>query len=506
MGINVCATITQLQRGLLDVLRVKALTIPGALAHVRPGEPMSMDRKNKKDQQREQREKEAGGGGGTPTGADSGKNRLSLPLGSSLDNSGEGSFASPVPIRSALSSSIQSPPTSSASQRHSSSPMREPFGPPSAGLGGSPAGFGRSPIAAFSSSPSRPSPLSASFSGRPSVPGPLALKNGTGAVTNHSPLRPPTSAQSAGFSSSFSHAIVPTDHRAAAPPLSASLADGGSHIKNIWARSDSAAEPLSPRRPILQHPRQSNEMVFLDDDNDDDHGEDFLPASLNDLLTPAERARRLSRRDSNDSHGVSPARGGFLSAKWTTTPGAGPERLAQSAGANLGPANFLQSLWSNDGADKRRGDESPYSAGLPRPTAGPSPATATAAGGAGGGAWAAGAPRQSLLSQQRTPATATGTSPGRSVESNNFLLRHPPHPSSPSARAFQEHAPGQSLPGGVATALSRLHLHAPGPSGLAPSPMPADSDKREPTPPMSTVPLPTKRADDHDEGLFAMDG
>lgn len=435
-----------------------------------------MDRKNKKDQQREQRDKETGGS------LPDLKSRPTLPLGTSPD--GGDTLASPVPIKSALSTSIQSPPSTANSgthQRHSSSPMREPFGPPSAGLGAPSPGFGRSPIA-FSSSPSRPSPLSASFSGRPSVPGPLALKSST-AVANHSPLRPPISAQSAGFSSSFQHATLPLDRAAA--PLSASFADGS--IKNIWARSETPAEPLSPRRPIPRQSRPSSEMVFMDDD--DDHGEDFLPASLNDLLTPAERARRLSRRDSNDSYGASPspARGGFLSAQWAT---AGPERLAQSAGANLGPANFLQSLWDHEGADRRRenGDD-------PSVAEGPNGVSVT---------------RSSLLTQTKTSAGPDrfGTSPARTVE-HNYPLRHPPHPSSPSARAFNEHAPGQSLPGGVATALSRLHLHNPkSSSGLAKDQVavPAPSSL-EITPPMSTVPLPhSNKKDDHDDGLFAMDG
>lgn len=317
------------------------------------------------------------------------------------------------------------------------------------------------------------------------------------------------------FSSSFSHNTPPPLEARTAAPLSASFADGG--IRNIWARSATPAEPLSPRRPILHTPRQSNDHVFAEDD--DDHGEDFLPASLNDLLTPQERARRLSRRDSNDSFGASPARGGFLSTPWS---GTGPERLAQSAGANLGPANFLQSLWSNDGGDRRRGengdDDSPTN-------------NIQAAGQAQG-------QRQSLLTQSKSGSGAGtgitntqaqtnglspsnqgrfGISPGRTIESN-FPLRNPPHPSSPSAKALNEHAPGQSLPGGVAAALSRLHLHDARPSsGLSsskdrqratpPSAGTTTTTTTETTPPMSTVPLPhSAKKDDHDDGVFSMDG
>jgi cleavage and polyadenylation specificity factor subunit 4 len=368
--------------------------------------------------------------------------------------------------------------------------MREPFGPPSAGVA---TGFGRSPgQGVFASSPSRPSPLSASFSNRPpGVPGSLALKS-SATVAMHSPLRPPTSASSGMFSSSYSHVHLPPNERGNTEPMSASFADTTAHAalgRNIWAQSATPEEPLSPRRPILKHPRKSTE-VFMDEEDEEDHGEDFLPASLNDLLTPAERARRLSRRDSSDSYGygASPARAGFLSAQWGAN---GTERLAQSAGANLGPANFLQSLWSNDGADRRRvngdapGQQQPqHGSGL--------------------------AGRQSLLTQTRSPTSSqrfsSSISPAKIDHNNLYPLRPAPQPDSPSARAINEHAPGQSLPGGVANALSRLHLNDPNMQSPTPG-APDKRDDKEATPPMGTVPLPSKREDhDDDDGLFAMDG
>jgi cleavage and polyadenylation specificity factor subunit 4 len=62
--------------------------------------------------------------------------------------------------------------------------------------------------------------------------------------------------------------------------------------------------------------------------------------------------------------------------------------------------------------------------------------------------------------------TGTGTAIGTGGD-NNRLSPAPAYftratdPSSPSARALHDHAPGQSLPPGVATALSRLHLQSP---------------------------------------------
>lgn len=453
----------------------------GALAHVRPGEPMSMDRKNKKEQQREARER----ADGKPTPRD--RDVLVLE-----------EQAAPVPIRSALSTSMQSPPVQKTGM--GSSPMREPYGPPPAAIAGSPsAGFlARSP-GTFAASPNRPSPLSSSFTAR----GGMSLKSAA-TTSIYSALRPPITAAPAGFSSSFSH-TAPAFDRAAPVPLSASFADG-SVKKSIWARSETPDEPLSPaRRPIP--PRVPYHADVFDDD--DDHGEDLIPSSLSDLLTPMERARRMSRRDSTDSgFGASPGSGQrqippMVSAGW------GGERLAQSAGANMGPGNFLQSLWSAEGGDARRlGGEN----------------------GDGGFAFgpdtAAPQPRQSLLSSSRTPSSPhrTGQVKGQvpaqahpigsthrmqgwtseDAEPPFFSRAH--DPSSPSARALQEHAPGQSLPGGVATALSRLHLHGPRPSsGLAHASTTSEEGEGDgATPPLAHGHV--ARKEEHEEGVFTMDG
>ena len=422
-----------------------------ALAHVRPGEPMSMDRKNKKDSQRDARERTEG----RPR----------------YDHSSDEPIATPVAIRSALSSSIQTPP----SHRLPSSPLREPYGPPSGGYTGSASpGFGhpRSP-AIFASSPSRPSPLSASIGARPSVPGPLLLKSA------QSPLRPPPTTA---ISSSFSHPTLTVDR--SSPPMSASYADSTLR-KSIWAPSQTPDEPLSPaRRPIQPRLPRVSQDVFADDDPND-HGEDLLPSALNDLLTDTERARRKSHRDSNDSMPASPTRsGGLLGAKW------GGERLAQSAGATMGPPGFLQGLWSAEGADARKaqpGEDLTFGPTTAQPQT-----------------------RHSLLTQQRSPVSPKRTSrePMIPVESP-FLIRDlAVDPHSPSARALQQHAPGQSLPGGLANALSRLHLHGPRPSsGLANATgSNEESVSGSQTPPMGSLPLPGRREEHEDEAFFTMDG
>ena len=105
-----------------------------------------------------------------------------------------------------------------------------------------------------------------------------------------------------------------------------------------------------------------------------------MPSSLSDLLTPKERARRMSRRDSQDSFSASP-RGAFAAGMW-----GGGERLAQSAGPTMGPG-FLQGLWSAEGGDVRKGaqldgDDFTFGPGTAQPH-----------------------PRQSLLTQQKSPTS-----------------------------------------------------------------------------------------------------
>ncbi|OCF43333.1 cleavage and polyadenylation specificity factor subunit 4 [Kwoniella heveanensis CBS 569] len=489
-----------------------------ALAHVRPGEPMSMDRKNKKAAQLEARERsDSVGASNAPPAPSSGAatgmslsespRPTGIPRGRKNSSSIGDDHASPVPIKSALSSSMQSP----SGGRLPSSPLREPFGPPSGALPNSPnsAGFAHGrphAAAAFASSPSRPSPLSASFGASGSVPGPLSLKASASNPLG-SPLRPPVTAAAA-FSSSFSHSSL--DRAAQAGPLSASFAgDGGNLHKSIWARSDTPAEPLSPRRPIPRTNSSREDAVFIDEE---DHGEDFLPSSLSDLLTPRERARRMSRRDSQGGEEFAQSPSKYASPLWS-----GGERLAQSAGATMGPGGFLQSLWSAEGEDarKHRSEQEDGVAG-----AGNGNGNGQGDGFAfGPSATQPPARKTSLLTQQRSPTSAISpTSPNRQIPSSRqlqqqidqpYLIRNLGDPSSPSARALQEHAPGQSLPGGIASALSRLHLHGPrSPSGLGAVGR-ADDEISEGGDELAHHGLAGKKVggtEDHDEGLFAMDG
>jgi cleavage and polyadenylation specificity factor subunit 4 len=275
-----------------------------------------------------------------------------------------------------------------------------------------------------------------------------------------------------------------------AGPLSASFADNGR--KNIWARNETASdqpELLSPRRPVNPIPHRTSQDVFEDLD-EEDHGEDLLPSSLSDLLTPRERARRLSRRDSNESFSASPSRNAFL---WNSG-----ERLAQSAGPTMGPG-FLQGLWSAEGADARKAapagssSDFTYGEGAAQPL-----------------------PRASLLSAQRSPTSQQDAQQRQpeALTTPPFVFRPAGDPHSPGTRALQQHAPGQSLPGGLANALSRLHLHGPRTSsGLAHGSTDAAGATGEaagagdgPEQERASAAAEKRRDEQEEEGLFAMDG
>ncbi|WWC60352.1 uncharacterized protein I303_102923 [Kwoniella dejecticola CBS 10117] len=530
-----------------------------ALAHVRPGEPMSMDRKNKKAAQLEARERGDSVGAsaappapssGTGTGNANGLGESPRPLGimrgrKNSASPGDEHIASPVPIKSALSSSMQSPQTG----RLPSSPLREPFGPPSGALPNSPnsAGFAQPRgIQGFASSPSRPSPLSASFGATAgasgSVPGPLSLKASASNPLG-SPLRPPVTT-APGFSSSFSHPSLSLDRHghstAPAVPLSASFAGDANLHKSIWARSDTPEEPLSPRRRPIPRPTKSNQdAVFIDDE---DHGEDFLPSSLSDLLTPQERARRMSRRDSQGQEDYAQSPGGrYGSPLWNQGFASGGERLAQSAGPALGPggSGFLKSLWSADGEDARKYQQD--TEGEAGHQTGGSPSAATTGTGAGAHAHASNAvegedgfafgpttakqaPKRqtSLLTQQRSPTSGSSitspTSPNRQIHMTEPYLIRNLESSSPSAtKVLEAHLPGQSLPGGLASALSRLHMQntLPKHSGLSSSPSVNGTGNGQTQPKIDAhgqghdmVAGVGKKghSEDEDDGLFDMDG
>ncbi|KAJ9108145.1 hypothetical protein QFC19_002613 [Naganishia cerealis] len=150
-------------------------------------------------------------------------------------------------------------------------------------------------------------------------------------------------------------------------------AEFGPMGRDIWGHRTNSfnggmLSPPAPSKPPLPD-RRDSDVFALDDEDDEDNGEDFLPSSLSELLTPRERARRMSRHNSNQQAGSVGVSMGWSGTPPTTagTPQAvelgsswdarlNPDhflhRQAQSAGAVAG--GFLQSLWDDAGEDARK--------------------------------------------------------------------------------------------------------------------------------------------------------
>jgi hypothetical protein len=316
------------------------------------------------------------------------------------------------------------------------------------------------------------------------------------------------------------------------PRFSSSVGAGefGQMGRDIWGQRTSTGpitrtnSTQSAVRPSLDMSLRRESDVFLLDDVDD-AGEEMIPGSLTELLTPRERARRLSRRESGSAPGVASGAVG-IRAGWVSSSGSGVEttglggigssgnswdsrpnmdallhRQAMSAGAVDG--GFLRSLWDDAGEDARR-------TGRRDNTLSP-PATASSAVGGLSSMFAGNGMNDGSLTAPPDTGFQLGPSnssvaflPSFTVHRSTMLgdhsssltrgnLHSPSRPSplhrdtttqaisssnvpvkdgqethpvahhlrpilSPGTRALETHAPGQSLPQGLAAGLSRLHV------------------------------------------------
>lgn len=394
-----------------------------ALAHILPGQPMSMDRKNKRAAQQQQ-----GGSNGMQgqmlpqqpqQGVNGSNKRLSgqrsgLPFdyhqmdpNAAMHGNGDLMFGMPDDLHqphqmnSSYSGNMQSMsrgmhsewPTSNAGEARHDGSAFDGLAMPSSStmMGGSPA-----PAQVFGTSPfSHPGSNSVFFSGPPIHD---ALSNGTGAGD----------AEKA-FGRSFSRT---TDEDAV---LRAA-------VQRSWnvQRDNGAATG-----------------------GEDEHAEEFLPSSLSDLLTPAELERR---------------RRSVLASKNSTLSGAvnGHSISSQSMPANGGLSSSLKwtAAESNAAENSISSDLDPIIGGIDR--------SAKAIGGSrlGSGTTTNGffsSRLQSDLTRSRDTWGESGAvgdgarKEGGGEKSAAF---------SPNFQAVLSHAPGQSLPQGLAAGLSRLHLRS----------------------------------------------
>ncbi|KAJ7204499.1 hypothetical protein GGX14DRAFT_647342 [Mycena pura] len=258
--------------------------------------------------------------------------------------------------------------------------------------------------------------------------------------------------------------------------------------------------------------------------------EDFIPSSLTDLLTPEERSRRMSRTNSGQSPGFessSPHRHGLGVPLGHST----GHRYSRSVPAPSLLGGDLKSIWSPDvQPPPPANSQTPASAHPPSPMRG-QPSSYTSASGFDAAAAAHASsfaddgfggrlpslspsnasaaflpgihhyiaqnkqPRSGPFASNaaQVPAVPPGLAaylqagpsasrePSPYVRPNPFDLTQQPRPGaagvggdalSPGARALQAHAPGQSLPQGLAAGYSRIHALPPLPSAAG-SPSPA---------------------------------
>jgi len=498
-----------------------------ALAHILPGQPMSMDRKNKKTAQ--QQVQAANGGGKDREGRkEAGK---SIPvkdrhaaggLASRLAVSPGGIARPPMSISKATMSPSAPAPVlrdadfhfdslegvlTEAAEASQSRDIEE--GSPSTAtayrketiIGSASSGGAAPALSAAGSKEERnptyaervagetrkPSPLPLST---PSAPRGFTSPNGAptidfgpvGSPPHHSPLSPglahpsPTRFQQT-RTNGFEPGTSPTQQQTSETPFSAPLTHTMFNQYNVDRKPPPTSNDYAPKATglatslgtnMLMGPRAWDiQGLSKQVESEEDDIEDFLPSSLNELLTPAERKRRESR-----SNGVRPN----IEAQH--------HRHSRSVPA-LTLMDNMMSIWSDDRLSPTAGG----TGSMGRPFA-PSSFGGDGLSGVMGGASNVSAGFLSSLHPPRPGISSRSVSDSRAMQQppmsnqaskpssfNNARFAYepstygvPPHQNpdallsglsqmalSPSARALHSHAPGTSLPQGLAAGYSRMH-------------------------------------------------
>lgn len=511
-----------------------------ALAHILPGQSMSMDRKNKKAAQLAANASNSGGSSGRggrsgKSGHGSGGNQARNPLLSgSTAPTRAASNSRPNPLKATLSPSTPAPPVKDTDFASFGLPD-ESNKLPSAPAQGKPdaqTNIADASLADHSTSEDLPKAESGAPSPLPMSTPRHGAQHGSPNGADLGPIGSPPRASPARVNG-FTAGTSPTAAGLSTSPFSAPHtqsvftlheADDTSH--GLKARSGLSASLGTSitwstergARGVAAH-GVANDVVVEDEDL-----EDFLPSSLTDLLTPEERSRRLSRTNGARPTLVSPEQDAGL----PRPVGEGHHRYSRSVPA---PSLLqdIRSIWADNGAAANGdagatlggglGNGTPSSftsnSGLGRPGGeemlAPSNASAAflpglhhhyfnaktqrsnllsaltstshgASHGAYPGAYGAGLnsgalspPRTSALnstSDMYYPNSMHRGGSGRPIPSGDgFLPDSDDRRSalSPSALALQAHAPGQSLPQGLAAGYSRIHALPPPPSIASPS-------------------------------------
>ncbi|KAI0763363.1 hypothetical protein BD413DRAFT_584184 [Trametes elegans] len=542
-----------------------------ALAHILPGQSMSMDRKNKKAAQLAANA--AGGGGGRDASKSSRGHKASQHGGGGAGPQSRNALFSgstaptrnvaanarnpiPMPLKATLSPSAPAPPVKDTDFVSFDLPDDKLTSAPAqtnAGSEGAPTGTDQSGTANASkerqeqpqqhqhSSTDQPSPSQLPTS-KPTAPRRISDAS---TAADFGPIGSPPRASSSssrparvnGFSPGTSPSGPPISNSPFSAPGTQTVfaisqrEDASSDFKNRSGLSASlgavmtwtSSERVTTRRMAVT----TEEAVVEDEDL-----EDFIPSSLTDLLTPEERSRRMSRtnvtrpaivgpereaslqRSSNEAHhrysrsvpapsllqdirsiwsdnGAPPVGSPDAAAVGTSHLGGGlgngtPSSFTSNSGLGprgedmLSPSNasaaFLTGMHHYMGAKNQR---PPLVSGLSSmyPGGGSNLATHTLSTSA-----SAYGPDPNEVTMSPPRGNAFGARPGFEHIPSDSYLQHTgirpggrPIPGegynpaldeqrvglSPSARALQAHAPGQSLPQGLAAGYSRIHALPP---------------------------------------------
>jgi hypothetical protein len=323
-----------------------------ALAHILPGQSMAMDRKNKKAAQASAAGGGGGGGGGgSKDAAQRGGKPQRRDAGSGLKNplmsgstaptrilQGTSRSSMPMPVKATLSPSAPAPPLKDTEFGHFGLPdddnaddisRTEPAPSKSPESADKPKSIDWSTDEISNEAPNPPSPSGAlaMATKRPGISHLSRPSNDFGPIG--SPTRSVTSGASVPRTNGFSPGTSPSQKPHISSPFSAPggqttfgatdqpsspPADSEKKYRSGIAASLGANQPRAWNTDLGPVPSQVSNRIAsrmkppieaFEAGNsavDDGDLEDFLPSSLNDLLTPEERSRRLSR-----SHSGQPA-------------------------------------------------------------------------------------------------------------------------------------------------------------------------------------------------------
>ena len=429
-----------------------------ALAHVLPGQPMGMDRKNKKAAQL------AGQAAGNQR-ASKNNTRSNTPQTQQMkeENGEETSKTQSQRVPRTPSKTVQGNISATAPSPHSSEEPAEE-------LEKSQRPSDYPPINNTLPTPTETPPLPAAVS-RPLTQR-FSTRNTSsdlgygpiGSPPNSSPARPAFQSAvqfSPGTSPHHRHALSTSPFAAGRASALTGFPDREVGLGHRPIQSASVL-PRPIQRDSWQRQTGQTDTRTTALDSDEGDMEEFLPSSLNDLLTPEERKRRLSRSGSSK-----PA----------------PTQANHQYSRSVPAAGLLDpSIWK-DTATERELSTSAASVsfrggfGSEGPSPSHFPGTSNASG--------AFLPQFHRSTNQSTRGFVShsfdqdrdevgvlpqlGASRALRYDNNGVPLGYGSNLSaalgsdalSPSARALQSHAPGQSLPQGLAAGLSRLHLVPP---------------------------------------------